>query len=208
MNPADYFSDVYPDFNSNCSSNSSSHPVLDSSSNSYLEPNDLDPYYPYYPDSYSDPYWDFYSNSSLNSSSHPVLNSSANLSSNSHLEPNDFDPCLEPNYLDPHLVPNYLDPYLEHNDLDPYYPCIKYKIPADPKLDGTDHFIVAEYVNWNLNHYGHWYHCNLSFTCENDKKAFYKTIKDCLPFRIHGESFYDFCKHSWFSFEIPKVNYI
>ena len=100
------------------------------------------------------------------------------------------------------------DSYLEPNDLDPYYPCIKYKIPADPKHDGTDHFIVAEFVNFNLKHYAHWLNCNLSFTCENDKKAFYKTITDCLPFRIHEESFCDFRKHSWFSLKIPGVNYI
>ena len=26
----------------------------------------------------------------------------------------------------------------------PFYPCIKYKIPADKKLEGSDHFVVAE----------------------------------------------------------------
>ena len=86
--------------------------------------------------------------------------------------------------------------------MDPYYPCIKYKDPADPKLDGTDYFIVAEsmhfdrfdkYLEWV------WFDYSLSFTCEKGQKAFYKLIKDCLRFRIHEESFYDFRKHSWFS---------
>ena len=68
--------------------------------------------------------------------------------------------------------------------MDPYYPCIKYKDPADPKLDGTDYFIVAESMHlkemnpkWNS-----WFNCYLSFTCGNDQKAFYKLIKDCLRF--------------------------
>ena len=69
--------------------------------------------------------------------------------------------------------------------MDPFYPCIKYKIPADPKLDGTDYFIFAETM-----HYRHqsWsvdvYDCSLSFTCTNDQKAFYKLLKDCLRLRI------------------------
>ena len=64
--------------------------------------------------------------------------------------------------------------------MDSYYPCIKYKIPADPKLDGTDYFIVAETVNshnWFMNYSV--FDCSLSFSCENDQKAFYKIIKDC-----------------------------
>ena len=28
-----------------------------------------------------------------------------------------------------------------------YYPCIKYKILAEPESDGTDTFIVAESIN-------------------------------------------------------------
>ena len=62
-----------------------------------------------------------------------------------------------------------------------YYPCIKYKKPADLKHDGTDYFIIAESMNlkgMNLN--PEWFNCSLSFTCENDQKAFYKLIKDCL----------------------------
>ena len=31
-----------------------------------------------------------------------------------------------------------------------YSPCIKYQISADPEIDGTDHFIVAESMNFNL----------------------------------------------------------
>ena len=69
--------------------------------------------------------------------------------------------------------------------LDPFYPCVKYKKTADPKLDGTDYFIVAESMHFKKNEkyfMGNieWFDCSLSFTCENDKKAFYKLIKDCL----------------------------
>ena len=34
--------------------------------------------------------------------------------------------------------------------MNPYYSCIKYKIPADPDNDGTDHFIVAESMKFNF----------------------------------------------------------
>ena len=86
--------------------------------------------------------------------------------------------------------------------MDPYYPCIKYKKPADLKHDGTDYFIVAE--SMNLKHArmdlaDEGFSCSLSITCENDQKAFYKLIKDCLQFRIHEESLCDFCKQYWFS---------
>ena len=88
--------------------------------------------------------------------------------------------------------------------MDPYYPCIKYKDPADPKLDGTDYFIVAESMHLKrMNPDPDTFYCPLSFTCENNQKAFYKLIKDCLRFRIHEESFYDFRKHSWYSL-IPR----
>ena len=76
--------------------------------------------------------------------------------------------------------------------MDPFYPCVKYKKTADPKLDGTDYFIVAESMHLKERMYidfdgivgidYEWFHCSLSFTCENDKKAFYKLIKDCLQF--------------------------
>ena len=58
-----------------------------------------------------------------------------------------------------------------------YHPCIKYKIPADPKLDGTDYFFVAESMNSGLDNW--MIRCSLSFSCENDQKAFYKLMKDC-----------------------------
>ena len=29
-----------------------------------------------------------------------------------------------------------------------YHPCIKYRIPADPKLDGTDTFFIAESMHF------------------------------------------------------------
>ena len=80
--------------------------------------------------------------------------------------------------------------------MDPYYPCIKYKDPADLKLDGTDYFIVAESMHLVRNTFD----CSLSLTCDENQKAFYKLIKDCLRFRIHEKSFYDFRKPSWFSF--------
>ena len=65
--------------------------------------------------------------------------------------------------------------------IDPFYLCIKHKVPADPKLDGTDYFIIAESMHFLLFEwlYNDEYHCSLSFTCENDQKAFYKLIKDC-----------------------------
>ena len=31
-----------------------------------------------------------------------------------------------------------------------YYPCIKYQIPADPEIDGTDTFIMAESMKLDL----------------------------------------------------------
>ena len=77
--------------------------------------------------------------------------------------------------------------------IDPFYPCIKYKKQADPEHDGTDYFIVAEsmYSNWMAidTFTVPSMVCSLSFTCENDKKAFYKVIslsieKECLRFRI------------------------
>ena len=85
--------------------------------------------------------------------------------------------------------------------MDPFYPCVKYKKTADPKLDGTDYFIVAEsmhlegiYFEYDDDVDYEWFHCSLSFTCENDKKAFYKLIQDCL--------------HFWFEegFEFSSVN--
>ena len=69
--------------------------------------------------------------------------------------------------------------------MDPYYPCVKYKDLADPKIDGTDHFIVAESMyltEMDLKRTSFDYICSLSFTCEKDQKAFYKLIKDCLRF--------------------------
>ena len=82
--------------------------------------------------------------------------------------------------------------------MDPYYPCIKYKNPADPKLDGTDYFIIAESMHLTdyFLRYEEEIHCLLSFTCEEDQKAFYKLLQDCLRLRTHKESFYDFRKHS------------
>ena len=67
--------------------------------------------------------------------------------------------------------------------MNPFYPCVKYKKPADPILDGTDYFIVAESIQMRrLSVMHEVFDCSLSFTCENDKKAFYKLIQDCLHF--------------------------
>ena len=66
--------------------------------------------------------------------------------------------------------------------IDHFYPCIKYKIPADPKLDGTDYFIVAETMHSKLSDLTlAWaeYNCSLTFTCEKNQRAFYKLMKDC-----------------------------
>ena len=95
-------------------------------------------------------------------------------------------------------MPQIKDPYqdnvlYDHKSvqiiMDSFYPCIKYKKSADPKHDGTDYFIVAESMHLEiiLTEYDgdvdyEWFHCSLSFTCENDKKAFYKLIQDCLHF--------------------------
>ena len=67
--------------------------------------------------------------------------------------------------------------------MEPYYPCIKYKLSADPTLYGTDYFIVAESMNskW-MNLDSQLFHCSLSFTCENGQTAFYKLIKVCPQF--------------------------
>ena len=64
-----------------------------------------------------------------------------------------------------------------------FYPCIKYKFPADPKLGGTDYFIVVESMNLEgMNLALDTFICDLSFTCEDDQMAFYKLIKDCSQF--------------------------
>ena len=67
--------------------------------------------------------------------------------------------------------------------IDYFYPCVKYKIPADAKLDGTEYFIVAESMHFN-NYLtlskNNSFDCHLSFICDNDQKAFYKIVKDCL----------------------------
>ena len=87
--------------------------------------------------------------------------------------------------------------------MDPYYPCIKYKNPADPNLDGTDYFIIAESMHLNRLDFSarsrEWIDCFISFTCDKDQKAFYKLLKDCLRLRLHKESFYFFRKHTFFS---------
>ena len=86
--------------------------------------------------------------------------------------------------------------------MDPFYPCIKYKKSADPKLDGTDYFIVAESMHLKrMDIKTKYFVCSLSFTCENDKKAFYKLIKDCLHF-LFEEGFELFCKQSFFSLQL------
>ena len=68
-------------------------------------------------------------------------------------------------------------PIFEH-----FYPCIKYKIKADEEIDGTNSLTVAESVHTVPDNYrtGISYaeiECNLSFTCENHQKVFYKLIK-------------------------------
>ena len=80
-------------------------------------------------------------------------------------------------YLDNEIFYNWTDVLA----MNPFYPCIKYKIPANPQLDGTDYFIVAEsmHQNWMTLDYVD-FGCSLSFTCKNDQKAFYKLMKDCL----------------------------
>ena len=103
---------------------------------------------------------------------------------------------------------DFKNPYLENvlydwsnNEtiIDPFYPCIKYKIPADQKLDGTDYFIAAESMHLKWWDADHDFNCSLSITCENDQKAFYKLIKGCLRFRIYVQWFCALRKHSWFS---------
>ena len=81
----------------------------------------------------------------------------------------------------------------------PFYPCLKYKKSADPKLDGTDYFIVAESMHLKgMSVDEESFDCSLSFTCENNKKAFYKLIKDCLHF-LFEEGFQIFHQQSFFS---------
>ena len=107
------------------------------------------------------------------------------------------------------LFSDLSNPYLEYKlqkyltdeiVMDPFYPCIKYKLPADPQLDGTDYFIIAEKMQWEhviVSFNYEFIDCSLSFTCGNDQKAFYKLLKDCLQFWIY--TFCDFRKHSWYS---------
>ena len=67
--------------------------------------------------------------------------------------------------------------------MDPFYPCIKYKKSADQKLDGTDYFIIAESMHLReIDADFIMLRCSLTFTCDSDKKAFYKFIQDCLHF--------------------------
>ena len=92
----------------------------------------------------------------------------------------------------------------ENDDYDVYriafYPCVKYKFPADPTLDGTDYFIDSESMHWKgMELLYESFNCSLSFTCENDQTAFYKLIKVCLQFRVREEPFCDFLKQCWFS---------
>ena len=87
--------------------------------------------------------------------------------------------------------------------MNPFYPCVKYQKTADPKLDGTDYFIVAESMHLkkiSIDPY-HRFYCSFSFTCENDKKAFYKLIQDCLHFWFE-EEFKIFWKQSSSSLKI------
>ena len=73
--------------------------------------------------------------------------------------------------------------YADEIIINPFYPCIKYKKSADPKLDGTDYIIVAESMHLKkIDVHYQVFHCSLSFTCEKDKKAFYKLIQDCFHF--------------------------
>ena len=37
-----------------------------------------------------------------------------------------------------------------------FHPCIKYQIPADPEIDGTDTFIVAESMKFDLSRIKLW----------------------------------------------------
>ena len=100
-----------------------------------------------------------------------------------------YNPCNDVGYHSVH-GPSFFGFSTPH--IDPFYSCLKYKIPADLNLDGTDYFIVAESMHsMNAQFYSNResFDCSLSFTCENDKKAFYKIMKECLQFRIHKESF-------------------
>ena len=78
-------------------------------------------------------------------------------------------------------------PYKESSYPEHFYPCIKYKVPADEQFHGTNFFTVAESVH-------PWFYqkqipyedieCNLSFTCENHRKVFYRIIEDCSKSKI------------------------
>ena len=76
----------------------------------------------------------------------------------------------------------------EYKRLRRYSPCIKYKIQADPEIDGTNTFFVAESMKFNLSDIilfdnnnqsdNGIFECNLSFSCKCEEKAFYKIVKD------------------------------
>ena len=81
--------------------------------------------------------------------------------------------------------------------ISPFYPCIKYKIPANLELDGTDHFIKVESMRLNgMNLNAGMITCFLSLTCENDQKAFYQLIKDCSRLRIKEQFYSKFYEYS------------
>ena len=64
-----------------------------------------------------------------------------------------------------------------------FYPCIKYKVQADEKLNGTDSITVAESaqltITQNFPLSIDSVECSLTFSCEKNLKVFYKIIKGC-----------------------------
>ena len=76
--------------------------------------------------------------------------------------------------------------YYRNATMDPYYTCIKYRKQADKSVNGTDNFMIAESMKLfaRLRVETDWesmeiFKCSLSFSCENDQKAFYKIKEVC-----------------------------
>ena len=70
-----------------------------------------------------------------------------------------------------------------------YSPCVKYHIPADPVLDGTDRIYIGESMHfWEFwdhdrqywftdDYYWAGFLCDLNFSCKNNQKLLYRIVK-------------------------------
>ena len=66
-----------------------------------------------------------------------------------------------------------------------YHPCIKYQIPADPEIDGTDTFIVAESMKFDLPGIQLWNSNKQVFPDLNSKPT---QLSNSFPTILDGQS--------------------